>query len=79
MGKLGGRELNFSSDVDLIFAFPENGVTQLVHREMENSQFFTRLGQKLINLLTQKTMDGFVYRVDMRLRPFGSSGRAIGL
>ncbi|HGJ5859977.1 MAG TPA: bifunctional [glutamate--ammonia ligase]-adenylyl-L-tyrosine phosphorylase/[glutamate--ammonia-ligase] adenylyltransferase [Arsenophonus nasoniae] len=74
MGKLGGGELNFSSDVDLIFAFPENGVTQGGRRQMENSQFFTRLGQKLINLLAQKTIDGFVYRVDMRLRPFGDSG-----
>lgn len=74
MGKLGGGELNFSSDVDLIFAFPENGATQGGRRQMENSQFFTRLGQKLINLLAQKTIDGFVYRVDMRLRPFGDSG-----
>lgn len=74
MGKLGGGELNFSSDVDLIFAFPENGVTQGGRRQMENSHFFTRLGQKLINLLAQKTIDGFVYRVDMRLRPFGDSG-----
>lgn len=74
MGKLGGGELNFSSDVDLIFAFPENGVTKGGRRQMENSQFFTRLGQKLINLLAQKTIDGFVYRVDMRLRPFGDSG-----
>ncbi|WGO83982.1 bifunctional [glutamate--ammonia ligase]-adenylyl-L-tyrosine phosphorylase/[glutamate--ammonia-ligase] adenylyltransferase [Arsenophonus apicola] len=74
MGKLGGGELNFSSDVDLIFAFPENGATQGGRRQMENSQFFTRLGQKLINLLAQKTIDGFVYRVDMRIRPFGDSG-----
>lgn len=74
MGKLGSGELNFSSDVDLIFAFPENGVTQGGRRQMDNGQFFTRLGQKLISLLTQKTIDGFVYRVDMRLRPFGDSG-----
>ncbi|WP_340614058.1 bifunctional [glutamate--ammonia ligase]-adenylyl-L-tyrosine phosphorylase/[glutamate--ammonia-ligase] adenylyltransferase [Xenorhabdus thailandensis] len=74
MGKLGGGELNFSSDIDLIFAYPENGVTQGGRREMDNSQFFTRLGQKLIKALDQKTVDGFVYRVDMRLRPFGDSG-----
>ncbi|CAM3798208.1 bifunctional [glutamate--ammonia ligase]-adenylyl-L-tyrosine phosphorylase/[glutamate--ammonia-ligase] adenylyltransferase [Xenorhabdus thuongxuanensis] len=74
MGKLGGGELNFSSDIDLIFAYPENGVTKGGRREMDNSQFFTRLGQKLIKVLDQQTVDGFVYRVDMRLRPFGDSG-----
>ncbi|MBE8596118.1 bifunctional [glutamate--ammonia ligase]-adenylyl-L-tyrosine phosphorylase/[glutamate--ammonia-ligase] adenylyltransferase [Xenorhabdus sp. BG5] len=74
MGKLGGGELNFSSDIDLIFAYPENGVTQGGRREMDNSQFFTRLGRKLIKALDQQTVDGFVYRVDMRLRPFGDSG-----
>ncbi len=74
MGKLGGGELNFSSDIDLIFAYPENGVTQGGRRELENAQFFTRMGQKIIKMLDQLTADGFVYRVDMRLRPFGDSG-----
>lgn len=74
MGKLGGRELNFSSDIDLIFAYPENGVTQGGRKELDNAQFFTRLGQKLIRVLDQVTIHGFVYRVDMRLRPFGDSG-----
>ncbi|MFP1882636.1 bifunctional [glutamate--ammonia ligase]-adenylyl-L-tyrosine phosphorylase/[glutamate--ammonia-ligase] adenylyltransferase [Lonsdalea quercina] len=74
MGKLGGRELNFSSDIDLIFAYPENGNTRGGRRELDNAQFFTRLGQRLIKALDQKTEDGFVYRVDMRLRPFGDSG-----
>jgi glutamate-ammonia-ligase adenylyltransferase len=74
MGKLGGKELNFSSDIDLIFAYPESGETQGVRRSIDNQQFFTRLGQKLITALHQKTADGFVYRVDMRLRPFGESG-----
>ncbi|MDR0218221.1 MAG: bifunctional [glutamate--ammonia ligase]-adenylyl-L-tyrosine phosphorylase/[glutamate--ammonia-ligase] adenylyltransferase [Enterobacteriaceae bacterium] len=74
MGKLGGGELNFSSDIDLIFAYPENGKTHGGRREMDNAQFFTRLGQKLIKVLDQHTVDGFVYRVDMRLRPFGDSG-----
>jgi glutamate-ammonia-ligase adenylyltransferase len=74
MGKLGGRELNFSSDIDLIFTYPEMGETQGVRRSLDNQQFFTRLGQKLITALHQKTADGFVYRVDMRLRPFGESG-----
>ena len=74
MGKLGGRELNFSSDIDLIFTFPHNGVTQGGRRELANQQFFIRLGQKLVNALHQTTVDGQVYRVDMRLRPFGESG-----
>lgn len=74
MGKLGGKELNFSSDIDLIFVYPEAGETQGVRRSLDNQQFFTRLGQKLITALNQKTADGFVYRVDMRLRPFGESG-----
>ncbi|OWS73589.1 bifunctional glutamine synthetase adenylyltransferase/deadenyltransferase [Pantoea sp. VS1] len=74
MGKLGGGELNFSSDIDLIFAWPENGVTRGGRRELDNAQFFTRMGQRLIKVLDQPTVDGFVYRVDMRLRPFGDSG-----
>lgn len=74
MGKLGGGELNFSSDIDLIFAWPENGSTLGGRRELDNAQFFTRLGQRLIKVLDQPTQDGFVYRVDMRLRPFGDSG-----
>lgn len=73
MGKLGGRELNFSSDIDLIFAFPEAGETD-GRRSLDNQTFFTRVGQKLINTLGQVTADGFAYRVDMRLRPFGEVG-----
>lgn len=74
MGKLGGGELNFSSDIDLIFIYPENGNTSGGRRSCENQQFYTKLGQKIITLLHQVTGDGFVYRVDMRLRPFGDSG-----
>ncbi|MFA0570196.1 bifunctional [glutamate--ammonia ligase]-adenylyl-L-tyrosine phosphorylase/[glutamate--ammonia-ligase] adenylyltransferase [Vibrio gallaecicus] len=74
MGKLGGGELNFSSDIDLIFTYPENGETQGARRSIANAQFFTRLGQRLIKALDQHTFDGFCYRVDMRLRPFGESG-----
>ncbi|WP_438268912.1 bifunctional [glutamate--ammonia ligase]-adenylyl-L-tyrosine phosphorylase/[glutamate--ammonia-ligase] adenylyltransferase [Photobacterium damselae] len=74
MGKLGGGELNFSSDIDLIFTYPENGETQGARRSIANAQFFTRLGQRLIKALDQVTFDGFCYRVDMRLRPFGESG-----
>lgn len=74
MGKLGGGELNFSSDIDLIFTFPEHGQTQGGRRSTENQQFFVKLAQKLINALDKHSYEGFVYRVDMRLRPFGSSG-----
>ncbi|QDF68058.1 bifunctional [glutamate--ammonia ligase]-adenylyl-L-tyrosine phosphorylase/[glutamate--ammonia-ligase] adenylyltransferase [Shewanella sp. SNU WT4] len=74
MGKLGGRELNFSSDIDLIFTFPEHGETQGGRRPLDNQQFFIRMGQRLVDLLHDTTMDGFVYRVDMRLRPYGDSG-----
>ena len=74
MGKLGGRELNFSSDIDLIFTYPEHGETKGGRRVVENQAFFTKLGQRLIAALHQITEDGFVYRVDMRLRPFGESG-----
>jgi len=73
MGKLGGRELNFSSDVDLMLLFPEHGETD-GPRPIANEEFFTRLGQGLIRLLETPTPDGFVLRVDMRLRPFGDSG-----
>ncbi len=73
MGKLGGQELNFSSDIDLIFFFPERGMTD-GPRPISNEKFFTRLGQRLIQTLDRRTADGFVYRVDMRLRPFGDSG-----
>lgn len=91
MGKLGGRELNFSSDVDLVFLFPEHGQTSGAGATSEssetsgtgetsgisvlsNEEFFTRLGQALIRLLDAPTDEGFVFRVDMRLRPFGASG-----
>ncbi|GLT18161.1 glutamate-ammonia-ligase adenylyltransferase [Vibrio zhanjiangensis] len=74
MGKLGGGELNFSSDIDLIFTYPENGDTQGAARSLPNAQFFTRLAQRVIKALVQQTFDGFCYRVDMRLRPFGESG-----
>ena len=73
MGKLGARELNLSSDIDLIYCFPEHGRTD-GKRPLENEQFFTRLGRQLISVLSKQTVDGFVFRVDMRLRPFGESG-----
>ncbi len=78
MGKLGAGELNFSSDIDLIFAYPEAGETQVessgARNAVSHGEFFSRLGRELIQCLDQATADGFVFRVDMRLRPFGDSG-----
>ena len=71
MGKLGGGELNVSSDIDLIFAYEEVGETS---QGLSNQDFFTKLGKKVISALDEVTEDGFVFRVDMRLRPFGSEG-----
>jgi glutamate-ammonia-ligase adenylyltransferase len=73
MGKLGGRELNFSSDIDLIFLFTEAGETS-GPRVVDNEEYFNRLGREVIRLLDARNADGFVFRVDMRLRPFGDSG-----
>ena len=74
MGKLGAWELNLSSDIDLIFCFSEDGLVQGGRGEETNSQFFIRLGKKLVQSLDDKTADGFVFRTDMRLRPFGEGG-----
>ncbi|HZX32204.1 MAG TPA: bifunctional [glutamate--ammonia ligase]-adenylyl-L-tyrosine phosphorylase/[glutamate--ammonia-ligase] adenylyltransferase [Rhodocyclaceae bacterium] len=73
MGKLGGRELNVSSDVDYIFIYPEDGDTA-GPRKIDNFDFFCRLGKRLIGALGDLTCDGQVFRVDMRLRPNGDSG-----
>ncbi len=83
MGKLGAHELNLSSDIDLIFAYPESGMTTgnlslpenaRNRRELSNQEFFIKVGQKLIQALDNTTTDGFVFRTDMRLRPYGESG-----
>ncbi len=74
MGKLGAKELNLSSDIDLIFAYREEGEIEHDGKSFSHSQFFARLGQALIRVLDTVTADGFVFRVDMRLRPFGESG-----
>ena len=73
MGKLGGHELNVSSDIDLIFLYPEGGETN-GSRKLANHEYFTRLGKLLIGALNDITFDGQVFRVDMRLRPYGDSG-----
>jgi glutamate-ammonia-ligase adenylyltransferase len=77
MGKLGARELNLSSDIDLIFSYPDQGETDGDRRALSNQEFFIRLGQRLIGALDQVTAEGFVFRVDMRLRPYGSSGALV--
>ncbi len=74
MGKLGAGELNYSSDIDLIFAFAEDGETVGGRGPIANSEFFIRLGRRLIAVINQVTGDGYVFRVDMRLRPFGDVG-----
>ena len=83
MGKLGGRELNVSSDIDLIFVYPEEGDTVSSAaapgtgagpRLLSNHEYFIRLGRRLINALADITEDGQVFRVDMRLRPNGDAG-----
>lgn len=75
MGKLGGRELNVSSDIDLIFVYEDDGETAGGARgPISVHEFFTRLGRRLIGVLSEATADGYVFRVDMRLRPNGDSG-----
>ncbi|HJV50704.1 MAG TPA: bifunctional [glutamate--ammonia ligase]-adenylyl-L-tyrosine phosphorylase/[glutamate--ammonia-ligase] adenylyltransferase [Noviherbaspirillum sp.] len=77
MGKLGGGELNVSSDIDLIFVYPEDGETRAdspEQRQLTNHEFFVRLGRKLIGALSEITEDGYTFRVDMALRPNGASG-----
>jgi [glutamine synthetase] adenylyltransferase / [glutamine synthetase]-adenylyl-L-tyrosine phosphorylase len=73
MGKLGGAELNVSSDIDLVFVYPEAGQTNGL-RSISNAEYFDKLGRALIRLLDANTADGFVFRVDMRLRPHGDAG-----
>ena len=74
LGKLGGGELNFSSDIDLVYAYPQAGESDGV-RPLAAEEYFARLGQRLARLLDETTADGFCHRVDLRLRPFGSAGR----
>ena len=73
MGKLGGAELNASSDIDLVFVYPQDGETRGT-RTLSNHEFFIRFARRLIAMLNEMTADGYVFRVDMRLRPLGSDG-----
>ena len=72
MGKLGGHELNVSSDIDLVFVYPEEGETA-GPRTISNREYFDRLGRRLVTSLDDATPDGYVFRVDMRLRPYSES------
>jgi glutamate-ammonia-ligase adenylyltransferase len=74
LGKLGAQELNFSSDVDLIFSYPKIGETRGASHSLSNEDFFTRLCRQLLKVISQPTSDGLVFRVDLRLRPFGENG-----
>ncbi|WHZ20259.1 MAG: [glutamate--ammonia ligase]-adenylyl-L-tyrosine phosphorylase [Rhodanobacteraceae bacterium] len=76
LGKLGGGELNFSSDVDLVLAYPEGGATDGA-RPLDNAEFFTRVAREFVRLMTEATADGIAARVDLRLRPFGDSGPVV--
>ncbi len=73
MGKLGGVELNYSSDIDLILFYDEEGTTDGA-RPISNQEFFTHLTRKFVRLLTEPTDLGTTYRVDLRLRPDGKKG-----
>ncbi|HEY3521968.1 MAG TPA: bifunctional [glutamate--ammonia ligase]-adenylyl-L-tyrosine phosphorylase/[glutamate--ammonia-ligase] adenylyltransferase [Rhodanobacteraceae bacterium] len=73
LGKLGGGELNFSSDVDLILAFPESGETDGA-RALDNAEFFARVAREFVRSLNEAGTDGIAARVDLRLRPFGEAG-----
>lgn len=80
MGKLGGGELNFSSDIDLVYAYEHGGESrgepgQAGVRPLAADDYFARVGQQLARLLDEPTVDGFCHRVDLRLRPFGNAGR----
>ena len=79
LGKYGGRELNYSSDIDLLFLYDEEGQTRAPRRgrPVDNAQFFRRLGERLIQLLTEVGPTGLFYRVDMRLRPEGRDGALV--
>ena len=74
MGKLGGLELNLSSDIDLIFLYEHEGETRDGPKSLSHHEWFTRMGKRLIKLLSEHDANGFVFRVDMRLRPNGDSG-----
>ncbi len=75
LGKLGGRELNFSSDIDLLFLYADEGETAGGRGGcISNAEYFKKLGERIIRALSEQTAEGLIFRVDMRLRPYGRSG-----
>ncbi len=77
LGKLGANELNFSSDVDLMFAFPEDGCTSGKHETVTNLEFFSLLSRAFLKIFAGSSSAGIIFRVDLRLRPFGENGPLI--
>jgi glutamate-ammonia-ligase adenylyltransferase len=73
MGKMGGHELNYHSDLDIIYIYDEQGVTT-GEKQITNREYFAKLGQKIISILTTQTREGYVYKIDTRLRPSGNAG-----
>lgn len=73
MGKLGGGELNYHSDLDIIFVYDHQGYTD-GEKQISNHEYFAKLAQKIISVLTMQTREGYVYKIDTRLRPSGNAG-----
>ena len=73
MGKLGGGELNYHSDLDIIYIYDHQGTTD-GERSISNHEYFAKLGQKIISILSTQTREGYVYKIDTRLRPSGNAG-----
>ena len=73
MGKMGGMELNYHSDLDIIYIYDHQGITN-GEKIITNREYFAKLGQKIISILTTLTREGFVYKIDTRLRPSGNAG-----
>ena len=73
MGKMGGGELNYHSDLDIIYIYDHQGVTD-GEKQLTNHEYFARLGQKIISVLTTQTREGYAYKIDTRLRPSGNAG-----
>lgn len=74
MGKLGGREINYYSDLDLIFIYSSTGETRGGEKRISNHEFFTKLAQRIISFLSVRTRGGILYQIDTRLRPSGNAG-----
>lgn len=73
LGKLGGGELNYHSDLDIIFVYDHQGNTD-GEKQISNHEYFAKLAQKIISILTMQTREGYVYKIDTRLRPSGNAG-----